>query len=277
MADLLRLRLTRASIDPSFASISLAFPIGCRLGLSTSILSRQARPTPQNRGASTIRLVRLDCGNRPGRRTDRFGGPRLRPPYPQVHRPTLQSAPKVAGRVFRPRSRKGFRPMNRKIAAPALAMMALAGCNLDRSEIKKKAIRSPRPSSTRTATAPGDVLEPKYCKLDSAIISRPVGDAVVDASPWNIADEQSIPIEARQALEANGIRVGDHHREPPRRHHRDLQGQPSPEGDAVGAYRLPEGERSPIVVGAKTESASRSCSTTRGRLTAGTTRTPRAD
>ena len=68
--------------------------------------------------------------------------------------------------------------MNRKIAAPALAMMALAGCNLSRSDVKKKADQVTPTVFNTNSDRPGRVLEPKYCKLDSAILSRPVGDPV---------------------------------------------------------------------------------------------------
>ena len=89
--------------------------------------------------------------------------------------------------------------MNRKIAAPALAMMALAGCNLGRSVLKDKDEQATQSVYNTNSDRPARVLEPKYCKIDTAIVSRPVGEGVVDTSPWNVADEQPIPIEARRA------------------------------------------------------------------------------
>jgi hypothetical protein len=144
--------------------------------------------------------------------------------------------------------------MNRTIAASALAMMALAGCNPTRSDLRQKADQVTAAVFNTNATRPGRVLEPNYCKVDSAIVSRPVGDKVVDASLWNVADEQAVPLELRQALEANGLRIGV------------ISG--SLPADVADAFRpspprketqwvhiaLPEGQHTPIVLGGKTES-----------------------
>jgi hypothetical protein len=142
--------------------------------------------------------------------------------------------------------------MNRKIAAPALAMMALAGCNLGRSEVKKADQVTPAVFNTNSER-PGRVLEPKYCRLESAIVSRPVGDKVVDESVWSVADEQSIPLEARQALESNGLRIGVITGNLPA----DIIGtfNPSPPQKETQwvHFAVPEGEHTPIVLGPKTE------------------------
>jgi hypothetical protein len=143
--------------------------------------------------------------------------------------------------------------MNRKIAAPALAMMALAGCNLSRSDVKKKADQVTATVFNTNSDRPGRVLEPKYCKLDSAIVSRPVGDKVVDASLWNIADEQLIPLDARQALEANGLRIGVITGTLPADVMEAFKAAPPQKETQWVHIALPEGERTPIVVGAKTE------------------------
>ncbi len=147
--------------------------------------------------------------------------------------------------------------MTRKFLAPALAaMMALAGCNLTRSDLRQKADEVTATVFNTNAERPGKLVEPRYCKLDSAILARPAGDPIVAASAWNVADEQSIPIELRQALEANGLRVGV------------ITG--ALPGDIVEAFKakppiketqwvhiaLPEGEHTPIVLGGKTESVS---------------------
>ena len=143
--------------------------------------------------------------------------------------------------------------MNRKITAPALAMMALAGCNLSRSGVKKDDQVSPTVFNTNS-DRPGRVLEPKYCKLNSAIIARPVGDKVVDSSIWNVADEQLIPIEARQSLEANGLRIGVITGGLPADVTEAFKPSPPQKETQWVHIALPVGERSPIVVGAKAES-----------------------
>ncbi len=148
--------------------------------------------------------------------------------------------------------------MNRKSVAltTALAMMALAGCNLTRSDLRQKAdqVTATVFNSNSNVGRPGRVIEPRYCRVDTAILLRPVGDKVVDESPWNVADEQVIPQDVRQALEANGLRIGV------------ITGNLP--ADVTGAFRpippqketqwvhiaLPEGEHSPIVLGGKTES-----------------------
>ena len=143
--------------------------------------------------------------------------------------------------------------MNRKIVAPALAMMALAGCSLSRSDAKKKADQVTPTVFNTNSDRPGRVLEPKYCKLDSAIVSRPVGDKVVDASLWNVADEQLIPIELRQALEANGLRVGVITGSLPVDVLEAFKPSPPQKETQWVHIALPEGEHTPIVVGSRTE------------------------
>ncbi len=147
--------------------------------------------------------------------------------------------------------------MTRKIPAPAfVAMMALAGCNLTRSDQRRKPDQVTATVFNVNAQRPGRLIEPRYCKIDSAILTRPVGDPVVESSAWNVADEQIVPVDVRQALEANGLRVGV------------ITG--TLPGDIVEAFKprppiketqwvhlaLPEGEHSPIVLGGKTETVS---------------------
>ena len=146
--------------------------------------------------------------------------------------------------------------MNRKIVAPAVALLALAGCNLSRSEVKKKAdsITATVFNSNAERERPGRLLEPRYCKLDTAILSRAVGEKVVDASVWNVADEQSIPTDVRQALESNGIRIGVITGNLPADVLEAFKASPPQKETQWVHIALPEGERTPIVVGAKTES-----------------------
>jgi hypothetical protein len=144
--------------------------------------------------------------------------------------------------------------MNRKTLAPVLAMMAMAGCNLSRTDLKNKSDEVTATVYNTNNDRPGRVLEPKYCKLDTATVSRPVGDHVVDGSVWEVADEQSIPIEARQALEANGIRVGIITGTLPTEVLDAFNPAPSQTETQWVHLALPERQRTPIVVGAKVES-----------------------
>jgi hypothetical protein len=143
--------------------------------------------------------------------------------------------------------------MNRKIAGPALAMMALAGCNLGRSMLKDKDDQVNQNVYNTNSDRPGRVVEPKYCRLDSAIVARPVGDPVVDASVWHVADEQPIPLECRQALEANGIRVGVITGNLPPDLLEAFKANPPQEETQWVHIALPEGEHSPVVVGTRAE------------------------
>lgn len=80
---------------------------------------------------------------------------------------------------------------------------ALVGCTLTQSELRKGAALLPTMS-----TMTGQPIGPKQCALKMAIVDRPVGDAVLGASLWDLADDQAVDEGARQALAANGLRVG---------------------------------------------------------------------
>jgi hypothetical protein len=144
--------------------------------------------------------------------------------------------------------------MTRKKLAPVLAMMALAGCNLSRSDLKNKADEVTATVFNTNSSRPGRVLEPKYCKLDTATISRPVGESVVDASVWEVADEQPIPTEARQALEANGIRIGIITGNLPADITDAFKPAPPLKETEWVHIAIPEGQQTPIVVGSRTDS-----------------------
>jgi hypothetical protein len=143
--------------------------------------------------------------------------------------------------------------MNRKFAASALAMTALAGCNLSRSDLRQKADQVTTTVFNSNAQRPGRVLEPNYSKVDTAIVSRPVGDKVVDASLWNIADEQAVPPELRQALEANGLRIGVITGSLPVDVIQAFKPNPPQKETQWVHIALPDGEHTPIALGGKTE------------------------
>ena len=93
--------------------------------------------------------------------------------------------------------------MRLNILLVALAVSAVAGCSLKRD--LNKAVAGAYGASPETV---GQVITPKMCKLTVAIISRPLGDPVVNSALWNLADEQAIGSEVRRGIESNGIRVG---------------------------------------------------------------------
>jgi hypothetical protein len=100
----------------------------------------------------------------------------------------------------------------------------------------------------------GQVIEPRFCKLDSAVVGRPLGDKLVDDGIWRVADEQVIPPETRAKLEANGLRVG--------LISGSLPGEvleafhpPAPQREVEWVHVvIPEGDHTPIVPGATSES-----------------------
>src|SRR6185312_15353055 len=73
-------------------------------------------------------------------------------------------------------------------------------------------------------------------------------------SLWNVADEQSIPLDTRQALEANGLRIGVITGTLPADVIETFKPCPPRKETQWVHIALPEGERTPIVVGGKTES-----------------------
>lgn len=91
--------------------------------------------------------------------------------------------------------------MNRNPLALALTLMAVAGCTLNRVDLRRDAL-VPRIGGG------GQVIEPKRVALQVAILSRPIRDDAINSAVWSVADEQMIPPEARRMLEANGLRVG---------------------------------------------------------------------
>ena len=90
--------------------------------------------------------------------------------------------------------------MNPRIAAFVLALLAVAGCTLNKSELR-------RDHFLRIGGG-GQVIEPKRCALQVAILSRPLHDQALNVDIWNGVDEQELTPEVRHALEVNGLRLG---------------------------------------------------------------------
>ena len=88
------------------------------------------------------------------------------------------------------------------LALALTAATAVAGCTLNRSAVRKNG------DSFLGQVGGAKVIEPKRCVLSVIILPKPMGDPAVNSAVWAAADEQTVPPEARRALEANGLRVG---------------------------------------------------------------------
>ena len=137
----------------------------------------------------------------------------------------------------------------------ALALIALAGCNPVRTEFRRKAeeINATVFNVNASGSRDGQRVTPKYCLLQTAIIARPVGDRVVDLSLWSVADEQMIKPELRQALEANGLRVGIITGDLPADVLETFQTKGSRQGTRWVQFALQDGETTPIIIGEPVE------------------------
>lgn len=146
--------------------------------------------------------------------------------------------------------------MLRKLCAPALAMTALVGCNPARSDLRHKAaeVTATVFNVNATNSRSGQRVEPKFCMLNSAIIARPVGDRVVESSLWDVADEQIIKPELRQALETNGLRVGIITGDLPNDVLETFQAKAPQVETRWVHFALPDGDTTPIVINDPVES-----------------------
>jgi hypothetical protein len=88
-----------------------------------------------------------------------------------------------------------------KAVAMVLAVLAVAGCTLNKTELRRDNILA-------RIGGGGQIIEPKRCALQVAVLARPIHDPALDVAVWNAADEQVILPEVRHALEVNGLRAG---------------------------------------------------------------------
>jgi len=141
--------------------------------------------------------------------------------------------------------------MSRKMTpSAAMALLALAGCNPARSDIRQRADQVVATVfNSNNSSRSGDRVEPKFCKLDSAIISRPAGTPLVETSLWGVTDEQAIPHATRQSLEANGLRVGIVTGDLPADVTEAFHSKPPQVETQWVHIALPDGEHTPIVLG----------------------------
>ncbi len=91
--------------------------------------------------------------------------------------------------------------MKRRTQGLVLAILAAAGCTLNKTELRQTDFVS------KIGTG-GQIIEPKRCALKIAILTRPVHDKVIDEGLWSMVDEQAIPHDVRHSLTMNGMRVG---------------------------------------------------------------------
>jgi hypothetical protein len=90
----------------------------------------------------------------------------------------------------------------KKSLAVLMAMMAVVGCSLNRNNELR------RDSLLARIGGGGQVIEPKRSLLTVVLLSRPVGDPVINEAVWRTADEQAVGPEARRAWQINGLRIG---------------------------------------------------------------------
>ncbi|HMB06769.1 MAG TPA: hypothetical protein VKP69_23905 [Isosphaeraceae bacterium] len=90
--------------------------------------------------------------------------------------------------------------MDLKPLALVLAVLVVAGCTRNRAALRREALY------TRIGGG-GQIIEPRRCLLQVAILTRPLRDEDLNAV-WRVADPQVIPTEVRHALEVNGVRIG---------------------------------------------------------------------
>ena len=139
--------------------------------------------------------------------------------------------------------------------AAALTLLALAGCNSARKDLRQRAEQvTATVFNVNASPRNGAMVQPKFCKLDSAIIARPVGDPLVESSVWGVADEQTIAPELRQTFEANGLRVGLVTGELPADVTDAFRSKPPQVETQWVHIALPDGEHEPIVLGEPVES-----------------------
>ena len=140
--------------------------------------------------------------------------------------------------------------MRRLSPLAALALLALAGCNSARTGLQQRAEQMTATIfNANAAPRGGTMIQPKFCKLDTAIVARPVGDPLIESSAWSAADEQALPPAVRQNYEANGLRMGIITGELPADVTEAFQSRPPQIETRWVHLALPDGEHTPLVLG----------------------------
>ena len=97
--------------------------------------------------------------------------------------------------------------MNWKSSALVVAMMAVAGCSFNRSDLG-------RDTFLGRIGGGGQIIEPKRCNLRVAILSRPLRDEALNDALWSVVDEQAVgpeapPRRSRSTGCGSGLITGD--------------------------------------------------------------------
>ncbi|WP_422927707.1 hypothetical protein [Singulisphaera sp. PoT] len=133
--------------------------------------------------------------------------------------------------------------MKRMTHALVLAMMAVTGCTLNKTDLRTANFVSKIGNG-------GQLIEPKRCALKIAILARPVHDKVIDQGLWSVVDEQVVPHELHKALETNGLRVGLLSGELPAEVETLLNKPINPgQGKPVQYINIPDGDQTMISTG----------------------------
>jgi hypothetical protein len=96
-----------------------------------------------------------------------------------------------------------MRPRPKTLTLVAVALAAVAGCTLNQAVLRKSG-----EEFLGQVGGNGQVIEPKRCLLTVVMLPRPIDDKAVNEAVWSVADEQSVPVDVRRVLEANGLRMG---------------------------------------------------------------------
>jgi hypothetical protein len=128
--------------------------------------------------------------------------------------------------------------MNWKALTLVGAMMAVAGCTLNQSDLRRDTFLS-------KIGGGGQIIEPKRCNLRVAILSRPLRDEAINGALWSVVDEQVIAPDLRHSLEVNGLRIGLITGELP--HHVDtILNAPPPHKVQPSQFEFPNGDHAMI-------------------------------
>ncbi|WP_165069848.1 hypothetical protein [Paludisphaera rhizosphaerae] len=84
----------------------------------------------------------------------------------------------------------------------ALGLAGACGCNARKDGIRPDNLLGGFGSNR------GEMIEPKRVTLRMAILSRPFRDPTINDTVWRSVDEQAVAPAERQALQANGVRIG---------------------------------------------------------------------
>lgn len=129
--------------------------------------------------------------------------------------------------------------MNWKALSLVVAITAVAGCTLNRTDL------GPETFLARIGSG-GQIIEPKRCNLRVAILSRPLRDEAINSALWSVVDEQVIAPDLRRSLEVNGIRIGLVTGELPHEVDSLLNDPPTNELKPFSQFEFPNGDHAMI-------------------------------